>query len=157
MRRDGHEDRRRRKRRVQEQPDALGDADGAQRLGEAQQMVVMRPDQVAGLDDRLQGIGKQLVDAAVAGELRPFELAQADLVVQHGPERAVGETAVEFVVVAAGQVDSDQGDRPDGMFGGADGGCSDLAAPAKPNATLLLQRVEDSRGSKPIVHGCDSN
>ena len=95
------------------------DADGAQRLGQAQQMVVVRPDQVAGLDDRLQGVGKQLVDAAVAGELRPFELAQADLVVQHRPQRAVGEAAVEFVVVAAGQIDGDQGDRPDGMFGGA--------------------------------------
>ena len=66
----------------------------------------------------VQGVGEQLVDAAVAGELRPLELAQADLVVQHRPQRAIGEAAVELVVVAPRQVDGDDGDRSHRAFGG---------------------------------------
>jgi hypothetical protein len=110
------------------------------------------PDQVVGTDQWRQGGGEQVVDPAVAVEFRPLETAEADLVVQHRPQRAVGEAAVEFVVVLPGQVDGEQGDRPDGAFGLGLAGFGDLPAPAEPQAAFLLQRVQHA--GRQATGGC---
>ena len=70
----------------------------------------------SGRTSRASACGEQRVDAAIAGELRPVEMRMADLVVQRRPQRAVGEAAIEFVVVAARQIDGVERDRPDGAF-----------------------------------------
>ena len=88
----------------------------AQRVRQAQQVIVMHPDQVVGAHQRRQAGGEQVVDPAVALEFRPLEMPQADLIVQHRPQRAVGEAAVEFVVVLPRQIDREQRDRPDIAF-----------------------------------------
>src|SRR4051812_20916435 len=66
-------------------------AQRTQRVGEAQQVVVVRPDQVVRPHHRRQCAGEQIVDPAVAGEFLPLETTKADLVVQRRPQRAVGE------------------------------------------------------------------
>src|ERR1700722_12778890 len=109
-------------------------------------MIVMHPNQVIGSDQRCQGRGEQVVYPAVSLEFGPFEVAQADLVVQDGPERVVGEATIVLVVVLAGQVDGKEGDRTDISFEAGSfrlwlAGGGDFAAPAEPQSALLIQRI----------------
>ncbi len=142
VRRDRHEHAGGREGGVQEQPDAVAKPVRPQRFGEAQQVVVMHPDQVVLPHQRRQRAGEQVVHPAVSLKLAPLEAAKADLVVQDGPEGAVGEAAVEFVVVPPGQVDGEQGYRSDGALRLLLPGVGDFAAPAEPQPAFLLQRIQ---------------
>jgi hypothetical protein len=144
VRRIGHEDRGRGKRRVQEQPDAIAQPRRPQCLRQAQQMVVVRPDQVVRPHQFHERLGEQFVHTAITGELGPVEMRMADLIMQRRPQRSVGEAAIELVVVAAHEIDGEQRDRPHRPFGTRRGGgvVGDLTAPAEPDAAVLLQGIE---------------
>ena len=116
VRRDSHEDARGRERGMQEQPDPVGHPASPQRIGQAQQVVVMHPDHIVGTKQRGQRCGEKVVDPPISRELRPLEMAEADLIVQHRPQRVVGEAAIVLVVVLARQIDGEQRDRPDIAF-----------------------------------------
>ena len=144
VRRVGHEHRGRRKRRVQEQAHAVAQPRLAQRLRQAEQVVVVCPDQIVRPHQSGERLREQRVHPAISGELRPVEVRVADLIVQRRPQRAVGEAAVERVVVAAGQIDRIERDRADRALDmrRRDRIVGDLAAPAEPDAALLLQRIQ---------------
>ena len=91
------------KRRVQEQAHAVAQPGLAQRLGQAEQVIVVRPDQIVRPHQTRERLREQRVHPAIAGELRPIEMRVADLIVQRRPQRAVGEAAIELVVVAPRQ------------------------------------------------------
>ena len=87
--------------RVQEQSDTVAQSGVAQRLGEAEQMVVMRPHQIVRPHQAGKRLREQRVHAAIAVELRPVEMRVIDLIVQRRPQRAVGEATIVFIIVAA--------------------------------------------------------
>ena len=91
----------RRERRVQKQPDTVAQPGIAQRLGQAEQMIVMRPDQIVRPHQSGERLREQRVHPAIAVELRPVEVRMTDLIVQRRPQRSVGEAAIEFVIVPA--------------------------------------------------------
>ena len=105
VRRVGHEHRRRRERRVQKQADAVAQPGIAQRLGQAEQMVVVRPHQIVRPHQSGERLREQRVHPPIAVELRPVEVGMVDLIVQRRPQRAVGKAPVELVIVRVGQID----------------------------------------------------
>jgi len=145
--RDRGEDRGRRQRDVQEEPDRIPAAHRPQFGGERDQVVVVDPDHVAGLEQRLQAPGEQLVDPAVAGDRARLETGQVEPVVEHRPEDAVAVDAVVGIVVVAADVDRRQGHRAGlvdvqvAFAGGA--AIDDAAAPAEPQAAGRVQRLAE--------------
>ena len=114
-------------------PDAVAQSRLAQRLGQAEQVIVVRPDQVVRPHQPRQRPGEQVVHPAIAVELRPVELRVADLVVQRRPQRAIGEAAIELIVVAARQVEREQRDRADGAFQVRRRSLASVISPLQPN------------------------
>jgi hypothetical protein len=72
----------RRERRVQKKADPVGDAELAQLLRQRDQMIIMHPDQVVGLDQRQKHPRQIFVDRDIALELLAVKLDQAELVMQ---------------------------------------------------------------------------
>jgi hypothetical protein len=48
-------------------------------------MIVVNPNEVVGLDDLVQLIGKMLIDLGVAGQVLPRELGEVETVMQDRP------------------------------------------------------------------------
>ncbi len=148
---DGGEDFRRRKRDMQEEADAVADAQLTAGFGEGNQVVVVDPDDVVGLEQRLELLGQHGVDPPVAVVLLTAVAGQVDAVVKDRPERGVGEAAIVLVIVAFVQRQRDIGDVAD--FLGVDGrGRADLAAPAEPDASGLAQGIVDTDGQPSGSH-----
>src|SRR3989304_1230649 len=75
-----------------------------QRLGERNEMIVMYPDNVVGLQDFIQLGGKMGVNPYVAAQIAEREFRQVEPVVQDRPEHPVGEAVVVFLKVVVGEV-----------------------------------------------------
>ena len=148
MRRHRHQHARLGERRMQKQAQLIFDTSRPQRIGKAEQVVVVHPDKIVRLQQPRQRLREQLIHPPVAGELVPVEPRQPDLVVQHRPQRAVGEASVELVVVAPRQVHREHGDRSHCARGMRRrfGLRRYLAAPAEPDAALGTQSVQHSDG-----------
>jgi hypothetical protein len=146
MRRHGAQHLGNRKRNVQEKTDRIGHAQLAQALRERQQVIVVDPDDVVGLEKRLQLLRERRVHAQIARVFLPVVARQIGTIVKRGPQRRVRKTAVVLVVVAAREPDR----RichiallfDDGLARLAD----DLTAPSEPDPTGFLQRVENANG-----------
>src|SRR3546814_4530542 len=107
-------------------------------LFRSHEVVVMHPDGVGFLQEGLQAVGEERVDALVAGPGALGELGKVEPVVKQRPERRVGEADVVLVVVPLGEIDGGVGD----LAGFGDGRLAivvrrDLAAPAEPGAAAL--------------------
>jgi hypothetical protein len=152
MRRDIEQDLRRGKRDMQEKPDAVRDAFGAQRFGERDQMIVVDPDDVVGLEQLDEAMREPCVDAPIAGVFVAFVLSEVVAVVEDRPQRRVREAAVILVVVLARESDGGEGhgalllERRSGI---GDGFADDVAAPAEPHAARILQCTEYADGEPP--------
>src|SRR3546814_13484406 len=79
---------------VKEEADLLAAAGVAQVLGQQHEVVVMHPDGVGFLQEELQAVGEERVDALVAGPGALGELGKVEPVGTQRPERRVGEAAV---------------------------------------------------------------
>src|SRR3546814_9274946 len=95
---------------VKEEADLLAAAGVAQVLGQQHEVVVMHPDGVGFLQEGLQAVGEERVDALVAGPGALGELGKVEPVVKQRPERRVGEADVVLVVVPLGEIDGGVGD-----------------------------------------------
>ena len=90
---------RRRHRNVEKEADPVGVAAASQRVGDRDQVIVVHPDQVVGLDDPLELGREMIVDPHVAGEVAPRELGEVEAEVEDRPQHPVGEAVVIFLVV----------------------------------------------------------
>ena len=142
VRRDRGEDLRRREGNVQEEADAVANAQHAAGFGEGNQVIVVHPDDVIGLEQRLQALGHGHVDPPIAVVLFPVVTRQIDPIVEDRPEGGVGETAVVVVVVALGQAKGHIVDVVLGLGLGRPVFLDRLAVPAEPDAARLAQGVQ---------------
>ena len=129
---------------VEEEADRVDAAAGPQLAGQRHQVIVVHPDDVVFLEDFVELLGEQAVDAHVAALVGARIFLQVDAVVQHRPQHAVGEAVVVFLVVGFGEVD-------DRVFDAAALGSArrrrllvaDVAAPTEPDAGAVAQRGLD--------------
>ena len=77
----------------------------AQLLAERDQVIVVHPDQVVGLDQRRDRLGEALVDPLVAAGEAAVIFGQVDPVVEERPQGAVGVAVIIFVDVLLLEVD----------------------------------------------------
>ena len=131
---------------MQEKADPVLHAQLAQFLGQRDQVIVVHPDQVVGLDQRRQHARQIFVDRDIALELLAMKFDQAELVMQQRPQRAIGIAQVVILIVRRVQIDRGEGDialledrrlfRP---------GFADLARPAEPDAAVGFQGFAQRR------------
>ena len=126
---------------MQEEADAVGETALAKLLRDRDQVIVVDPDEVVGLEDLRQLGGEMLVHPEIAGQVAAIELGQVDAIMQHRPQHAVGEAVVIFLVVLLGEIGHHERAllaldraRPDLARG------HDLAAPAEPDALHFIHR-----------------
>ena len=62
-------------------------------------MIVMNPNQITWQDNFGQFVGKMLVDAEISSQIAPRELSKIDAVMQDGPQNAVSEPTIVFLIV----------------------------------------------------------
>ena len=124
---------------VQKESHAVGMAAPTQHRRDRDHVVVVDPDQIVFLDDLLELGGEVLVDAKVAAQIAAREFRKVEPVVQDRPQHAIGETVVIFLKIVAREVGDDIFDVLvlDGSRFPLAGG--DFAAPAQPDAAILLQ------------------
>ncbi len=145
---------RRRERRVEEETDAVGDAELAQLLTEWDQMVVMHPDEIIGLDQGCEYFGEAPIDIGIdARRIAPiFHQAEAEM--KERPQRPVGMTQIIELVLGRREIDGRIGNlaarretrRIGRLF-------DDFAAPAEPDAAALAQGLAhgNAKAARPRV------
>ena len=106
----GDEQFRCRKGNMQEEADAVGDAELAQFGRQGNEMIVMDPDEVVRQQQWLQALREPAVDAQVTLEGGAPVEREPRPVVKQRPQRAVGVSDVEFPVVGCIDVDGRIGD-----------------------------------------------
>ena len=77
----------------------------AQRLGQRDQMIVMHPHDVVGLQQCFEVTGEILVDAEIAAEIAAGEFGEIEPIMQDRPQHTIGEAVVEFLVVILAEID----------------------------------------------------
>ena len=152
--RNGSRDQGRRQRYVQEEADALAAADRAQLGRQRDQVVVVDPDLVVGLQQRRQLAREQLVHAPVDVQvLAGVEVRRVQPVVEHRPQHAVAVAQVVAVMILPAQVHRGQRDIAGLLLvqfalagRAALRGLHHLAAPAEPEPARHLQRLAQRDG-----------
>ena len=145
------------KRGVEEESDRLFDAGAAQRLGHHHEVIVVDPDDVAGLEQRHQGGGKTGIDPLVGVEILARKHREIEAVMEQRPQGAVGEAIVIVGIFLLAQIEGGVGDLAGGdHLRGLGGGGGDFAAPAQPNAAAFLEsrqqrHRESSRARTPLL------
>ena len=138
---------------VQEESHRLPGAHAAQLLAERDQVVVVHPQQVVGLEQGLQRVGEALVDPDVALVIVPVEAGEVDAIVKERPQRAVREAVVVLLVVLAREIRRGRGDAAALDLPRGDAGVAgDLAAPPEPQPTRFLERVEQRHRESARAH-----
>ena len=131
---------RRRHRNVEEEADPVGMAAASQRVGNRNQVIIVHPDEVVGLDDPLELGREMIVHPHVAGEIAPRELGEVEAEVQDRPQHAIGEAVVVFLVILDRKIGHDIGDVLLHHGVSFDLGLRDgLAAPAEPHSAATFQ------------------
>ena len=128
---------------VQEEAHGLPRSHAPQLLSERDQVVVVHPDQVARLEQRLQGVREALVDPDVALVVVAVEAGEVGAVVKERPQGTVREAVVVLLVVLVRQVRGGRGEAAAIELPGGDArAVGNLAAPAEPQPAGLLEGVE---------------
>src|SRR5690606_15209800 len=99
----------RRERRVQEEAGLDVQAQLAHVRRQRHQVVIVDPDEVAGLGDVGHGLREALVDLAVAAPVAGLEIAVGEEIVEQRPDDFVGEAEVEALHVVFGEHDGLEG------------------------------------------------
>ncbi len=150
MRRQRVENFRRWERNVQEEANAVINALLTQRSSERQQMIIVDPQGVVRLNQRLQALCQHLVDAAVTVPGFALELHQIETVVERGPDYGIGELTVVEIVIVLAQRQRGVGDavmfclyKFVFLFSGK---FADFPVPAKPQSSGGFERVKNADG-----------
>ena len=125
----------RRKWNMQEEADPVAVTAVAQHFCQRDEMIVVHPDDVVGLQQAVQLVGKMCVDAPIAAEIAARKLREVEAVVQDRPQHPIGEAVVIFLIVGVDEVGHDVGHAA--LVNGPGGhilfGCN-RPAPAEPEA-----------------------
>jgi len=134
---------------VEEKPDPVGMASPPQGVGDRDQVIVVDPDQIVIRDDFLEFGRKVIVDPEISAEVPPRKLGEVQPIMQDRPQHPIGETVIVFLKLVFSQVGDDvfdvlvlDGSRSELVLR------SDFPAPAKPHASVVLQR-RPQRNLKP--------
>ncbi len=153
---------RRRHGDVQEEPDRVLHAEPAQLQPERDQVVVVHPDRVVGVQQRAQRAGEAAVHLEIGLIVAGLELRDVEARVEDGPQHDVRVAEIVGFVFAAAQ--GERGDPRAADLGDARRGAqllallADLAAPAEPQPVARAQDVGDgdhnaARLARPIEVG----
>jgi hypothetical protein len=126
---------------MKEKADPVGVAAAAQRVRDRDEMIVVDPDQVIGLDDLFELGREMFVHAHISAEIPTREVGEIKPEMQDRPQDPIGEAVVVFLVVVLGEV----GDHISNFFVRDRvqfdvRGRHDIAAPAEPHSPVTLQR-----------------
>ncbi len=136
---------------VEEEADPVLEAARAQPLAQRDQVVIVDPDDVVGLDQRGDRLGETLVDPLVALAGLALVFGQVDAVVEQRPQRRIGIAVVILLDVLRLEVDRRDGDAVVLLISDLAGEFGHLfARPAEPDALLLAQRGAERPG-KPAL------
>ncbi len=121
---------------------------GAQFRGERDQVVVVRPDDVVGLQEIEQRIGEAGIDAAIAVEIGGLEFDEVETVVADRPEHLIGEADIIVLIVFLGQRDGRDGDAAllDRSHAERSIVVDDRSVPAEPDAPGLAKGIAQRNG-----------
>lgn len=149
---DRRHDERRRHRYVQEKADRVAASHRAQLGRERNEMVVVHPDDVVGLEQRKQTLREELIHAAIAARESHVELREIEPVMEHRPQNVIGVAEIVAFVILLAEIYGGELDLAGRLQMHATGtacarGIVDgLAAPSEPHAAGLLQAVLDRHG-----------
>jgi hypothetical protein len=131
----------RRKRYVQEKTDAIMVTAVAQHFCKRNEVIVVHPDDIVGLQQIMQLVGKVRVDTPVAAEIAARKFREIEPVVQDRPKHLVGKAVVIFLVVGIDEIGHDVGHLAlvNGPRGDIVLGCNG-PAPAEPQAATPLEQ-----------------
>jgi hypothetical protein len=123
---------------MQKKADAVFYTQRAQLGGHGHQLIIVNPDEIARFQQGHQCLSEGAVDGEIGFVIRPVEAQQAGAVMQQGPERAIGEPVIEFLVFALGDIDGGEGHTLVGQRNGGlvRGLIRPPSAPAEPEGTL---------------------
>jgi hypothetical protein len=137
---------------VQEQADGLSQPGFAQALRQGQQVVVVHPDEIVGLEQRLQRAREALVHALVGFIVGIVVTEAVHEVVEQRPQRAIAEAEIVVAELGLVEVDRGKGDAVLARHGGIIRGRLDgLAIPAEPQSAPCLHRGHQAHG-EPTGH-----
>src|SRR5579863_2196098 len=125
---------------MEKEPHAVGMPPPPQHGRNRNQMVVVDPNQIVFPDDLLELSREVLVDPEVATQIAAREFRKVEPIVQDGPKHAIGKAIVVFLKVVACEIRNDILDVVVLDGSGLPRACGDFAAPAQPDAAILLQR-----------------
>ena len=141
---------------VQEESDRLLRAELAQLPGQRDEVIVVDPDLVPGLEQRVQPLGELPVHAQIGFVLRVVVMRGIQEIVKQRPDRAVAEAEVIELVVFGRQIHGGEAQLAAARdFRRAHSVLTDLAAPAEPQAATGLHGGqytdgEATRGDSPL-------
>ena len=118
---------------MQKEADTVFHAKRAQGHAERDQMIIMHPDQVGGLEQRHKRLRISAVDVEIGFEVLAIEFEQARLEMQQRPEHRIGEADIEALVILVRQIDRREIELARVLDLGGDAGLGgNFAAPAEP-------------------------
>src|ERR1700688_1882026 len=132
-----------------------------QRLGKRDEMIVMHPHHVVGLEKLLQIAGEKFIHPIITAEIAAREFGEIEPVMQYRPQHAIGKAVVEFLVIVLAQTDSDVGNvvALDGL-GRLRIVIRNASAPAEPDAAAPSQRGTDRylepAGPRPAIRNANA-
>ncbi len=141
---------------VQEETDAVLEPARAQPLAQWDEMVIVDPDGIVGLDQRRNLVGKAFVDALVALARLAFVLREVEAVMEQRPQRRIGIAVVIFVDIALRQIDRRGGHAVIGLRVDMPGApaFAFLPRPAEPQPLAIAERRMQRAGKAALRARC---
>ena len=140
---------------MQEESDPVSHRKASQLLRQRDQMVVVHPDQVVGLQDGGQRRGEAPIDRAVTTIILAPIGHQAETEMQQRPQGTIGEADVEGAVLGLRHIDRGIGDAVRlGELRRLGRGLHPPSAPAEPQRSALQrigQRHRQTSGARPAL------
>jgi len=145
MHRQGPQHLERRQRRMQEEAERLRQSGLPEAGAERNQVEIVNPDDVVGVEQRRKLACEVVVDAEVGVELWPLEFEEPRPIVEEGPKRVVAEAVVVLLEPCLVQVDRRVGDAAAlTYFRVVRLAVRELAVPAEPDPAAFLECAEHS-------------
>src|SRR5262249_45364488 len=137
---------------VQKEANWVVDTPPTQRRAERYHVIVVDPQNVVGLEGRVETLGEHLVDPAIGRPALPPVLCEIHAIVEDRPEDAIGKLEVITLVIGALQIDQHAGEPSFAMHPSrARGLVRDLATPTEPDHLALIEGSEHRGGEAAFI------